>query len=308
MEITVDFTHPLWKIVDEDVSGEVTGSFTGEDLDNNSLLSQDELSSFSLDSSVSIMFGSFSHDLSDLESFSYDINNNEILDIQSSDIVNLGGDVVRSYVASDVHGIVSTVSSIPGIGTSSSTSSEGPSSSPVTETYEPLFGTTESDIISVIGSNQIVFGGHSPDLLLATDTSSGNNIIYGERGDDSFTLGAGDFFYGGAGNDQFYVQTGGGNFLTGGEGADEFWIAAAGLPNVFTDGLNTITDFTSGEDVIAIAGLAGVNNFEDLSLETVGTDENHNTLISVLNPDGANPPLAFVQGIKLDNAEDFLIT
>ena len=118
MAITVDFNHSPW-----DVSGEVTGTFAGEDLNNDELLSLDELSAFSLNSSVSIIFGSFSHNLSDLGSFSYDMSSNQILDIQSSDTADLGGEVVRSYVANNTNGIVSTVSSIPGTGTSSSISS-----------------------------------------------------------------------------------------------------------------------------------------------------------------------------------------
>ena len=55
-------------------------------------------------------------------------------------------------------------------------------------------------------------------------------------------------------------MSGGDNILTGGAGADQFWIATAETP----DATNIITDFTSGEDVLGIAGL-GIG-FDDLSI------------------------------------------
>ena len=182
MVITVDFNHSSW-----DLSGEVTGNFTGEDLDSNSLLSLEELSSFSLDSSVSVTFGSFSHDLSDLGSFSYDINSNVILDIQSSDTVDLGGEVVRSYVANDNSGAVSTVSDIPGTGTSISTSSVGPSSTPV---IDPVIDTI--DLFRFRNTNfetgtYVFVGAEERDAILADPDLSESFELEGRQPDGSIS-------------------------------------------------------------------------------------------------------------------------
>ena len=91
---------------------------------------------------------------------------------------------------------------------------------------------------------------------------------------------------GGAGDDIFYVQMGGDNILSGGMGADQFWIATAETP----DSTNIITDFTSGEDVLGIAGL--VIGFDDLSI----TQQEDNTLIAANGSD-----LAILQGIGADS-------
>ena len=76
--------------------------------------------------------------------------------------------------------------------------------------------------------------------------------------------------------------TGGDNYLSGGQGADQFWIANAQLP----DAVNTITDFTSGKDIIGVGGFDF--SFADLSL----TQQNDNTLISTATQD-----LAILNGI-----------
>ena len=61
---------------------------------------------------------------------------------------------------------------------------------------------------------------------------------------------AGDRLVGGDGDDRFFAQMGGDNTITGGEGEDQFWIAVTEIP----EGVNTITDFKAGTDVIGIAG------------------------------------------------------
>ena len=99
-------------------------------------------------------------------------------------------------------------------------------------------------------------------------------------------LGNGDRLVGGEGADKFFTTNGGDNIITGGEGADQFWIATAEIPQA----ANIITDFTSGEDVIGIAGL-GVG-FDDLSI----TEQDDNTLIAANGSD-----LAILQGISADS-------
>ena len=53
---------------------------------------------------------------------------------------------------------------------------------------------------------------------------------------------------GGAGDDKFFVGSGGGNIISGGEGADRFWIVSGEI----AEAANTIVDFEIGSDVIGI--------------------------------------------------------
>jgi Ca2+-binding RTX toxin-like protein len=153
-------------------------------------------------------------------------------------------------------------------------------------TASPTFGTIEADVIEVEGSSQIVFGGDSDDLIDASIGSEGGNRIYAGSGDDTLILGNGDRLIGGAGDDKFFATSGGDNILTGGAGADQFWIATVETP----DAANIIADFTSGEDVLGIAGL-GIG-FDDLSI----TQQDDNTLIAANNSE-----LAILQGIGADS-------
>ncbi|MEL7246040.1 MAG: beta-propeller domain-containing protein, partial [Cyanobacteria bacterium J06573_2] len=156
---------------------------------------------------------------------------------------------------------------------------------PEPPTTEPIFGSLNADIIEVSGTNQMIFGGDSDDLIDASISSEGGNRIYASSGDDTVILGSLDRIIGGAGADKFFATSGGDNIITGGAGADQFWIATAELP----DAANIITDFTSGEDVLGIAGL-GIG-FDDLSI----TQQEDNTLIAANGSD-----LAILQGVGAD--------
>ncbi|MEO0933799.1 MAG: beta-propeller domain-containing protein [Cyanobacteria bacterium J06641_2] len=156
---------------------------------------------------------------------------------------------------------------------------------PEPPTTEPIFGSLNADIIEVSGTNQMIFGGDSDDLIDASISSEGGNRIYASSGDDTVILGSLDRIIGGAGADKFFATSGGDNIITGGAGADQFWIATAETP----DSANIITDFTSGEDVIGIAGL-GIG-FDDLSI----TQQEDNTLIAANGSD-----LGILQGVGAD--------
>lgn len=130
--ITVEFTQSNWTVSDSPVSGSIVGSFTGEDLNGDGLISvndtENEVTDFRLTSSVGILFGSFGHVGDDLANLSYDIASNQILGIQSSD-TGLGNTVARSYLADSSSGMVTTIGLFPGGDTNTATSSFGPSSS-----------------------------------------------------------------------------------------------------------------------------------------------------------------------------------
>ncbi|NJK48086.1 hypothetical protein HC931_07790 [Candidatus Gracilibacteria bacterium] len=116
----------------------------------------------------------------------------------------------------------------------------------------------------------------SPDVFVVSSYPGVENF-----NEDVF--GSGDELLGGAGNDRFFVQTGGDNTLIGGMGADQFWIASSENPEF----VNTIVDFTLGEDVLGIAGLGA--SFETLTL----TQQEDNTLIAFNNNE-----LAILNGIQ----------
>jgi hypothetical protein len=105
--------------------------------------------------------------------------------------------------------------------------------------------------------------------------SEEGNRAYGNSGDDTFILGKSDRLVGDEGADRFFTTSGGDNLITGGADSDRFWIAVAQIP----DTANIITDFTSGEDVIGLAGL-GIG-FEDLNI----TQDNNNTSIGTSDRD-----------------------
>ena len=158
--------------------------------------------------------------------------------------------------------------------------------------FEPLFGTTDIDIIELEGSDRLVFAGADNDLVDSAISGEGNNRIYLDGGDDIAILGSSDRVFGHEGTDSFFVTDGGENIITGGEGADQFWLANAQFP----ESANVVTDFELGVDVVGIAGLD--IGFEELSI----TDSNGDASIATGDRD-----LAILQGVDAAslNADNF---
>ncbi|AFZ42799.1 Hemolysin-type calcium-binding region [Halothece sp. PCC 7418] len=144
----------------------------------------------------------------------------------------------------------------------------------VVDTSQAVFGKNRvyggsSDDELFAGENDRLFGGTGNDTLEASE-SRGGNRLYGGAGDDIFFNGSSDRAFGGVGNDTFFMgEASGNNMITGGSDADIFAIANAGFP----ESPNTITDFTSGVDLLQIGGIGELNEFADLSLteSEVGT-------------------------------------
>jgi Ca2+-binding RTX toxin-like protein len=133
------------------------------------------------------------------------------------------------------------------------------------------------DILFAGKDDDAVKGGEGDDVLmgdigndrLAGD--SGNDILLGNLGEDCLDGGEGDdLLFGGRGNDTLIgglandILKGdfGDDLLIGGAGGDRFDFRPA-------DGINIITDFTDGQDIIGLqAGLT----FEQLTISQVGND------------------------------------
>ncbi|MBE9212790.1 DUF4114 domain-containing protein [Plectonema cf. radiosum LEGE 06105] len=162
-------------------------------------------------------------------------------------------------------------------------------------------GTPGNDQRITVGSNDELLGLEGNDILDAGD-GKGNNTLRGGAGDDELFAYSNDQLFGDAGDDDLYSDGEGNNTLDGGEGNDEIFpdrndtvdggigddiIFAGRGGNTFTGGLgkdvfwianvelpenpNTITDFNFAEDTIRV-DLAGVENFNDLSITQQGND------------------------------------
>ncbi len=136
--------------------------------------------------------------------------------------------------------------------------------------HEILAGSMEADLILGLDGDDTIQGDRGEDTI---NGNQGADIIYGGEGNDILRGGQGnDVLYGGEGNDVLYGDLGS-DTLVGGPGKDRFVIGRRS--SAVTTGGRTqadadiITDFTVGEDVIALEG--GLN-FGDLFIRQ-GRDE-----------------------------------
>ena len=123
-----------------------------------------------------------------------------------------------------------------------------------------ISGNTGNDTLYGGLGNDTINGGDGNDNLLgdsaSVTTTDGNDWLLGGNGDDKiWGCGGNDVIDGGAGADVMYGQDGS-DTLTGGSGVDYFVLA-----NANNTGVDTLSDFTSGEDKIAFI----TKNFAGLS-------------------------------------------
>ncbi len=158
-----------------------------------------------------------------------------------------------------------------------------------------IFGTSDNDVLDgAIGEDNfdavgdLLFAGAGDDTI---DVSNGSdNRVYGGTGDDIFFGGNNNRFFGGEGSDQFFFPDGGANnVVTGGAAADRFQIQG---PD-FNGGTNTMTDFISGEDTLAIASVEA--SFTDVVITSI--DEG--SLISLNGED-----LAILLGVEANSLSE----
>ncbi|MDF5710383.1 MAG: calcium-binding protein [Nostoc sp. S4] len=138
-----------------------------------------------------------------------------------------------------------------------------------------IVGNNGNDILYALAGNDTVIGGKGNDYLGVIGSSSSNNILNGDAGDDTLDaqyssgdnlLSGGDgndtlsaygalgnnTFYGGFGND--YLTSGiGSDTLYGGDGADIFTF------NSFNEGVDSLYDFNTTNELIQVsaAGFGG---------------------------------------------------
>lgn len=120
-----------------------------------------------------------------------------------------------------------------------------PKSIRVTEQDDIVEGTAERDVVFCLAGNDKAVGNGGNDYLSG---QKGDDTISGGDGDDTLVGGNGkDAINGNNGND-LIIGFGGADTLTGGAGADQF------KRFQIDTGIDEITDFEVGEDVIVLAG------------------------------------------------------
>ena len=129
-----------------------------------------------------------------------------------------------------------------------STSVAGDGDDPEDPNSASLAGGAGDDMLDGTAGNDILSGGHGDDIV---DGGDGDDGLLGGTGDDMLLgQGGNDVLDGGDGDDDVGGD-GGDDRLTGGRGSDifSFDLMATGSP-----GVDTITDFARGEDLIWIMG------------------------------------------------------
>lgn len=130
-----------------------------------------------------------------------------------------------------------------------------------------LIGGLGNDILKGGYDNDLLVGGRDDDIM---DGGSGNDRLWAHAGNDRLYGGHGhDYLSGGEGND---ILSGsfGADLLRGGADNDIFHFGD-NLENSTLSDRDFILDFTRGEDMIDLTGLAdnGINDFSDLTVTNV---------------------------------------
>ncbi len=165
---------------------------------------------------------------------------------------------------------------------------------------DEIFANLGDDVVFAGLGDDIVFGGAGDDRIFGSSGDdelfggAGGDVIRGGSGDDYISGGAGDDnLFGGAGSDT--IVGGGGNDVLRGGGGDDILVAGSGSDTLVGSGgadvfrfgkdaaqdLDTIADFTPGEDIIEIkrallpgSGLSGTLTAADFAtVTTLGSSD-----------------------------------
>ena len=156
------------------------------------------------------------------------------------------------------------------------------------------------DTVHAGRGEDVVFGGSGDDSLYGY---LGDDILRGEEGDDVLDGERGhDALFGGVGDDTLDGGFGD-DVLVGGAGADTFMVLAqsANPQYPWINGIDTIKDFSDGEDVIDLTQFADTSRFGDLDIFSDGTT----AVIDLTVQNGGTVRLENTSLGDLD-AEDFL--
>ena len=180
---------------------------------------------------------------------------------------------------------------------------------------QEIFGTEDNNLLTGTPESDLIKGLAGNDLIL---DSGGNDGFFGNKGNDFFIDGAGnDVIIGGKGNDFFFgsapdsggndfIDLGAGNnFALGGEGADTFVLNR-------NSGVTIITDFTPGEDRLALKGsltqddldFAQLDNNSILNGSTLIRDADTGELLAFV----AFVPVEAVANTNFVSAESIFLT
>ena len=111
-----------------------------------------------------------------------------------------------------------------------------------------LFGENGDDIVFSGNGDDYLDGGDGNDYLFG---EADNDYLYGGNGFDYLNGGDGDDILSGDADDDIIYGQAGNDILTGGSGYDQFFYVT-GAPFTPDLGVDTITDFYSGEDKIVL--------------------------------------------------------
>ncbi|OKH36443.1 hypothetical protein NIES2119_17560 [[Phormidium ambiguum] IAM M-71] len=142
---------------------------------------------------------------------------------------------------------------------------------------ERIFGFAGDDDIQGGGGNDYIDGGDGDDILYgdlidgSASTDNLNDTIFGGNGDDYLSGNSGDDYLDGGNGNDFLTGESGNDVLSGGAGSDTFYFDVPPIPELTgyvlgSLGIDTITDFTAGEDKILLSqrmfsNLLGVTDF-----------------------------------------------
>ena len=182
---------------------------------------------------------------------------------------------------------------------------------------DTVFGLDGDDVIDGEAGSDSLDGGMGNDTLSGNadadelrgqegddelNGDGGNDLLYGAAGDDTLNGGNGnDLLSGGAGDDE--LNGGGGddtlegqageNLLVGGSGADEFR---------FTDGTDTVRDFTAGTDTLVFADGTTLSTQQDF----IDLEESSPDLFTSIEADSVTLAIGGASVTLLEFDTDFL--
>jgi uncharacterized protein YjiK len=108
------------------------------------------------------------------------------------------------------------------------------------------YGNGGNDQFTTGSGNDTLFGGSGNDVF---DAGDGINVLYGNGGNDKFTTGSGnDTIYGGSGNDVF--DAGAGNNVLFGNGGNDTFLTGAGNDTIYGGSGNDTITTDGGNDLI----------------------------------------------------------